>query len=90
LILLFLWLYQKTVSPWLPPCCRFTPSCSHYAIEAIKTHGVCKGILLCLWRLGRCQPFCKSGYDPVPPVGVKLFSKFWLPDYNTNRESPIQ
>ena len=60
-------IYQLTVSPWLPPCCRFTPSCSHYAMEALAVHGAWKGTWLTMLRLLRCQPFCRGGYDPVPP-----------------------
>ncbi len=58
--------YQKGVSPTKPPCCRFTPTCSAYAIEALETHGAFKGGLLTIWRVLRCNPFCKGGYDPVP------------------------
>jgi uncharacterized protein len=64
-------LYQYVISPMLPPSCRFTPSCSHYAIEAIKTHGPLKGTLLAARRLSRCHPVTwlggSHGYDPVPP-----------------------
>jgi len=67
-ILLFLLVcYKKTISPLLPECCRFTPTCSAYAAEAIMVHGPFKGVLLAIGRLLRCQPFCKGGYDPVPP-----------------------
>lgn len=59
--------YQYAVAPWLPDCCRFTPSCSHYAVEAIQVHGFLRGSGYMLWRLLRCQPFCKGGFDPVPP-----------------------
>ena len=59
-------LYQICVSPWMPPACRFTPTCSDYAIQAFKKHGFIKGIGLTIWRLCRCQPFCKGGFDPVP------------------------
>jgi hypothetical protein len=59
-------LYQWTLSPLLGQNCRFTPSCSHYAIEAIRRHGAIKGARLALWRLLRCQPLCKGGHDPVP------------------------
>nr|WP_254872310.1 membrane protein insertion efficiency factor YidD [Victivallis sp. Marseille-Q1083] len=62
-----IYLYQRIVSPWLPGCCRFTPTCSHYGAEALKQHGFWRGSLLTLWRLLRCQPFCRGGYDPVPP-----------------------
>ena len=60
--------YQRFISPLLGRHCRFEPSCSQYAIEAIALHGVFKGICLAMWRLLRCQPFCKGGYDPVPPA----------------------
>ena len=59
--------YQVCISPLKPPSCRFTPTCSAYAAEAIMVHGPCKGVLLAIGRLLRCQPFCKGGYDPVPP-----------------------
>jgi len=58
--------YKKYISPLLPPSCRFTPTCSEYAIEAIQRHGALKGGLLAAWRILRCNPFCKGGYDPVP------------------------
>lgn len=60
-------LYQKFLSPLLGQNCRFYPTCSHYAIEAIEVHGVIKGVGLAVWRVLRCQPFCKGGPDPVPP-----------------------
>lgn len=60
--------YQLLLSPFLGVNCRFTPSCSSYAIEAISTHGIGKGIFLTCRRLSRCHPFAKSGFDPVPPV----------------------
>ncbi len=69
LLLLLIWCYKKVISPMLPRCCRFTPTCSAYAAEAIMTHGVVKGLCLAAWRLLRCQPFCRGGYDPVPPRG---------------------
>lgn len=58
--------YRKNISPLSPPCCRFIPTCSQYALEAIEKYGVLKGGLLALWRILRCNPFCKGGYDPVP------------------------
>ena len=58
--------YQLTVSPWLGARCRFYPSCSHYALEAIERHGVCRGGWLTVCRLARCHPLCDGGYDPVP------------------------
>ena len=59
--------YQKHISPAKPSCCRFIPTCSAYAIEALEVHGAFKGFFLSLWRLLRCNPLCKGGYDPVPP-----------------------
>lgn len=64
--------YQKGISPTKIPCCRFTPSCSAYAIEAITVHGAVKGIFMALWRVLRCNPLCKGGYDPVPPKKERI------------------
>ena len=58
--------YKKFISPLLGNNCRFTPSCSSYAITAIDTHGVIKGGILSVWRISRCNSFCKFGHDPVP------------------------
>jgi putative membrane protein insertion efficiency factor len=58
--------YQVLISPYLGSSCRFTPSCSAYAMEAIRKHGSLKGGWLALKRIGRCHPFCDGGYDPVP------------------------
>ena len=66
-LLLLLVGYKRFISPWLPRCCRFTPTCSAYAAEAVMVHGPLKGTWLAIGRLLRCQPFCKGGYDPVPP-----------------------
>ena len=63
--------YQRHISPYRPACCRFTPTCSQYAIEAITTHGAFKGMALAIWRILRCNPFGKGGYDPVPPKKTK-------------------
>ena len=60
-------LYQKYLSPRLGKNCRFMPTCSQYAVDALRIHGFIKGSLLALWRIMRCNPFGKSGYDPVPP-----------------------
>ncbi len=57
--------YQICISPFLLPCCRFTPSCSEYAIDAVKSHGPFKGSYLALSRLLRCHPWHPGGYDPV-------------------------
>lgn len=58
--------YQKCISPFKLPCCRFTPTCSEYAVEAIKVHGSLKGTALAFCRIIRCNPLCRGGYDPVP------------------------
>jgi len=65
LFILFVRGYQKFVSPFFPPSCRYTPTCSQYAVEAVCLHGFLKGAALALWRLLRCHPFSRGGYDPV-------------------------
>jgi len=59
--------YQMAISPWTPAACRFTPTCSRYAMDAIDTHGVARGGLLAVKRVGRCHPWGGFGMDPVPP-----------------------
>ena len=66
LALLFIRLYQNTISKALPPSCRFTPSCSHYGYEAIEKYGFMKGGWIAVRRISRCHPFHPGGYDPVP------------------------
>ena len=61
--------YQRWLSPALGRNCRFTPSCSQYTIEAIQTHGCLKGLLLGAWRIARCNPLGRWGFDPVPEKG---------------------
>ncbi|QRK11134.1 membrane protein insertion efficiency factor YidD [Archangium violaceum] len=58
--------YKRWLSPLLPPACRFHPTCSVYALEALKKHGALRGVRLIVWRLLRCQPFHPGGFDPVP------------------------
>ena len=64
-------LYRKYVSPLKPPCCRFTPTCSAYALEAYSKRGFFMGTALTVYRILRCNPFCKGGYDPVPEKGFR-------------------
>ncbi|HND94595.1 MAG: putative membrane protein insertion efficiency factor [Bacteroidetes bacterium ADurb.BinA245] len=59
-------IYQWVISPLMGPTCRYTPTCSHYAAEALKKHGVIKGMWLAIRRISRCHPWGGSGYDPVP------------------------
>ena len=61
--------YQRFISPLLGHNCRFVPTCSEYAIQALQVHGALKGTLLSVWRILRCNPFGKFGFDPVPPRG---------------------
>ena len=62
--------YRKFISPLKRPCCRFTPTCSAYALEAFTKRGFFVGCILTVWRLLRCNPFGKGGYDPVPEHGL--------------------
>ncbi|GHD81225.1 membrane protein insertion efficiency factor YidD [Vogesella fluminis] len=66
LFVLLIRFYQLAISPWLPPRCRYQPTCSAYAIEALQKHGVIKGSWLAIRRISRCHPFGGSGHDPVP------------------------
>jgi uncharacterized protein len=66
-IVALLRLYKWLVSPLLPPACRFVPTCSEYAAEAVETHGAAVGTLKAAWRIMRCHPFSSGGYDPVRP-----------------------
>jgi putative membrane protein insertion efficiency factor/ribonuclease P protein component len=74
LLLGLIWLYRHTISPILPPTCRYHPSCSAYGFEALQVHGAAKGTVLTAWRVLRCNPFTPGGLDPVPTRGA------WRPD----------
>lgn len=58
--------YMRRISPATPPSCRFIPTCSQYALEAVEKHGAWRGFWMAVWRVLRCNPFGKGGYDPVP------------------------
>ena len=83
-------LYKKLISPIKPQCCRFTPSCSTYALEAFRKRGFFAGMILTVWRILRCNPFCKGGYDPVPDRGfrrVKVESEIAMNVQTENAEN---
>ncbi|WP_370445994.1 membrane protein insertion efficiency factor YidD [Porphyromonas macacae] len=66
ILLIPIYFYKTVISPLTPPSCRFTPTCSTYAVEALKKHGPFKGLWLTIKRILRCHPWGGSGYDPVP------------------------
>ncbi len=66
IMIFFIKIYQKYISPMKSTKCPYFPSCSQYGLEAIEKHGALKGGLLAIWRIIRCNPFSKGGYDPVP------------------------
>ncbi|MDR2763419.1 MAG: membrane protein insertion efficiency factor YidD [Tannerella sp.] len=66
LLLLPVYFYRCCISPWTPPSCRYTPTCSEYAVQALKKHGALRGLWLTVKRIARCHPWGGSGYDPVP------------------------
>ena len=65
-MLVMLRFYKREISPMLPPCCRYIPTCSQYALEAVEKYGAVKGGWLAAKRILRCHPFHEGGYDPVP------------------------
>lgn len=74
--------YRLLLSPWLGSACRFEPTCSAYALQALERHGAASGAWLTLSRLCRCQPWCRGGLDPVPqeaPRATRLFSRLLSP-----------
>lgn len=71
--------YRLLLSPWLGSACRFEPTCSIYAIGALEKHGAAAGTYLMLNRLGRCQPWCQGGHDPVPFEKPRLFTRLFSP-----------
>lgn len=78
------WLYQKTLSPWLGGECRYAPTCSHYAVQALREYGAIKGFILLTWRILRCNPYGSYGYDPPRWFGEpKPENDIELPDICT-------
>lgn len=73
ILLLPVYFYRYAISPLKPPTCRFTPTCSEYAVEALKKHGPIKGAYLAARRIGSCHPWGGSGYDPVPEKKKKTY-----------------
>ena len=71
--------YRLLLSPWLGSSCRFEPTCSAYALQALELHGAAKGSYLTVHRLVRCGPWCQGGHDPVPPQAPHLFSDLFSP-----------
>ena len=74
LLLALIRVYQRGISPLTPPSCKYLPTCSEYAREAIEQHGAARGGLMGLWRLLRCNPWSRGGYDPVPLDGSRRFA----------------
>jgi putative membrane protein insertion efficiency factor len=79
LLILLVKFYQLSISPLLPNSCRYNPSCSQYTIQALKVHGVIKGLILGIYRIGRCNPWGGHGFDPVPEKGTPI-SRSWKKD----------
>ena len=77
--------YRLLLSPWLGNACRFEPTCSAYGLKALEQHGAIAGTTLTLYRLARCQPWCRSGHDPVP-AGT-LFTRLVTPVASTTLSS---
>jgi uncharacterized protein len=75
LALLIIRFYQRAISPYTPPSCRFYPTCSHYGYQSIERFGFFKGGWLALRRIGRCHPFSPSGFDPVPEEWPGMWTK---------------
>ncbi|RMX04210.1 membrane protein insertion efficiency factor YidD [Corticibacter populi] len=84
-------LYRLTLSPWLGSACRFEPTCSQYAIQALQAHGAARGSWLTVCRLARCHPWCAGGHDPVPGVQAHAaagpFSRLLSPSNPSSEKS---
>jgi uncharacterized protein len=71
--------YRFFLSPWLGSSCRFTPTCSAYALQALEAHGAAAGAYLAAARIARCHPWCDGGHDPVPSSAPRLFARWVHP-----------
>ena len=80
--------YRLLLSPWPGASCRFWPTCSAFAIDALAQHGAWRGSLLAAGRIARCQPWCSGGHDPVPPPGTGLFTALLRRQGGTSASSP--
>jgi putative membrane protein insertion efficiency factor len=87
LLVLLVRIYRLLLSPWLGNSCRFEPTCSVYAIEALERHGAVVGTGLTTWRLMRCHPWCTPGADPVPEQPLGMFTRL-LKSPNLKKPSP--
>jgi putative membrane protein insertion efficiency factor len=79
--------YRALLSPWLGSACRFEPTCSLYAMEALERHGAGMGSYLTVARLARCHPWCAGGHDPVPQARPRLFGRLLPPSSSDNTSS---
>lgn len=74
--------YKRWISPMLPNACRFVPTCSEYAMQAVERHGVWRGTRLAVWRVFRCHPFARAGHDPVPPESRSSMHRYQSQSYH--------
>jgi len=74
-LIVFIRLYQKALSPLFPPSCRFYPSCSEYAVQALRAYGLWRGLLKVVWRVLRCQPLSRGGVDFPTPGGSRVIGR---------------
>jgi putative membrane protein insertion efficiency factor len=87
LLRLLVRVYRNSVGLVLPNSCRYQPTCSQYALDALSEYGAAKGVWLTLKRIARCHPFTAGGYDPVPPKGQRTKDKGRIPDFATERKT---